>query len=169
MVKKTKKVKSDIISDTNEDTDTIRKFIIILVGVALVTLGLYFLSSKYLIKDGVIKEKEPVEEQISYDTILGGNIFNRSEGDYYVLAYDPDSLKASYYAAILNKFDKKDSKIYYMNLSLEANKQYVKEEGNKSATKPSELAIKEPTLIKIKDGKIEKYLENVEDIEKELK
>lgn len=168
MEKKTKEI--EVIKDINEDVDTIKKFIYILVGVALVAVGLYFISTKLLIKDGVIDDKVVhKDEEISYTTVLAGNVFNRPLDNYYVLAYDADSLKASIYASLLNTFDVKDSSIYFMNLGLEANKQYVKEETNKNPTNPSELALKEPTLIKIKNGKVDKYLEDLEEIKKELK
>ncbi len=170
MEKQTKKVNNDVIRDINEDTNTIKKFIYILIGVAIVTVCLYFISSKLLVKDGVDDTDDTnVEETISYDTVLGGNVFNRPEDEYYVLAYDSSSLKASYYAVLISTFDKTKGNIYFMNLDLETNKQYIKEPTNTKPTKPSELALKEPTLIKIKDGKVDKYLENLEDIEKELK
>lgn len=169
MAKKTNEVKVDIIKDVNDDTDTVKKFIFILVGVAIVTIGLYFLSSKYLIKDGVTPKTETKEETISYSNVLGGNVFNRKETDYYVLAFDPESKKSPHYERLLSAFDKKDSKLYFMDLSLEANKKYVKEESNAKPTKPEELAFKEAALIKIKNGKVDKFLEDISEIEKELK
>ena len=51
---------------------------------------------------------------------------------------------------------------------MQLNKPYVKEVSNSKATKTSELALKSPTLMFIKDGKIVKYLENIEEIEKEM-
>ncbi len=168
MEKKTKEV--EVIKDINEDVDTIKKFIYILVGVAVVAVGLYFISTKLLIKDGVIdNEVEHKDEEISYTTVLAGNVFNRPEENYYVLAYDADSSKASIYAAVLNTFNDPEGKIYFMDLGLEANKPYVKEESNKKPINASELALKEPTLIKIKGGKVDKYLEDLEEIKKELK
>lgn len=162
-----KKVDVEIIRDINEDTDQIKKFIFILIGVAIVAVLLYFISSRYVIKDGVDSDETLASETISYDKVDVGNVFNRPYDEYYVMAYDPDSLKASYYAALLNNFT--DDKIYFLDLSIEINKKYVGETSNKKATVPSELSLTEPTLIKIKDGKIAKYLDTLDDIEKELK
>lgn len=165
---KAKKIESELIRDVNEDTDQVKKFIIILVCVSLIAGLLYFVSSKFVIKDGVQGEEAVPEETIAYGNIDVGNIFNRPYDEYYVLAYDPDSLQAPLYASYLTTFDKKDSKIYFLDLSSDINKKYVGD-GNASATNANEISLKEPTLIKIKNGQIENYFETIEDIEKELK
>ncbi len=165
---KAKKVESELIKDVNEDTDQIKKFVIILTCVALIAGLLYFVSSKFVIKDGIKEDDAVQEETIAYSNVDVGNIFNRPYDEYYVLAYDPDSLQAPLYASYLTTFDKENSKMYFLDLSSDINKKYVGD-GNASATNASEISLKEPTLIKIRDGKIEKYLETVEDIDKELK
>lgn len=165
----TKQNKSDLIKQTSDETDQVRNFILILIGVAVVTFGLYFLSSHYLVKDGVKKDNTNTEEEIAYNNVNVGTVFNRIEDEYYVFAFDPSSLKASTYSMILNTVDTKKKRVYFMDLSVDVNKAYVKEESNSKATKATELALKDPTLIMIKDGKIAKYIENVDDIEKELK
>lgn len=170
MGKKKENIKNkepELIKYTNDDTDQVKKFILILVGVAIVAVALYFLSSKVLIKDGVDKEVKDVAETIEYTKVDVGNIFNRPYEEYYVLAYDPNSLSASIYSSLIGTFNKEDSKIYFLDLSTEVNKAYVGD-GNKDATKASEISLKEPTLIKITNGKITAYLEDLESIEKEL-
>lgn len=171
MMKKNKNIKinnQELIKQTDEETDQIKTFIIILLGVAFVSLLLYFMSSKVLVKDGVEKDNPTTEEEIAYNNVNAGTVFNRPVDEYYVFAFDPSSLKASYYSALLNNFDNKKKQMYFMNLDLEINKPYVKEVSNSKATKTSELALKSPTLMFIKDGKIVKYLENIEEIEKEM-
>lgn len=167
-IKNDDKIKNDIIKDVNEDTDQIKKFVIILVGVAIVASLLYFISSKYLIKDGVKEEEKSTQETLAYNKVNVGTVFNRPYEEYYVLAYDPDSLEASYYASWLNSFDSKKGKIYFLDLSLEINKKQVGETSNKNASKPGELSLKEPTLIKIKNGKIDKYFDTRKEIDDEL-
>lgn len=167
-----KNVESNVIKDINADTGEVKKFILILTGVALVTIILYFVSAKYVIKDNFQDNKEEdktTETTISYLNVDVGNVFNRPYDEYYVFAYDTKSPEAGIYASVMNFFDSKKGKIYLLNLSTEVNKKYVGKEGNKKATKASELSLVEPTLIKIKKGKIDKYLENIDDIEKELK
>lgn len=167
-VKKNVKQEDTIIKDVNEDTAQIRKFVIILFCVAVVSFLLYFISSKYLIKDGVHDEASTPEETLSYSNVNVGNIFNRPYDEYYILAYDPDSLEASYYASLLNNFDIKKGKIYFLDLSNSINKKYIGEESNKKAKNPSEIKLKEPTLIKIKNAKIDVYLDSRDEIDKEL-
>lgn len=166
--KNEKVVEAELIKNVNEDTDQVRKFVIILAGVAIIALLLYLLSSKVLIKDG-IKTKESVAEEISYDTVDVGNVFNRPYDEYYVLAFDSDSLKANRFSMLMDNAGSLKGKIYFLDLRNEINKRYVKDEGNSKATKASELSLKEPTLIKISKGKISKYLETAEEIEKELR
>lgn len=171
-MKKNKKMKSnevELIKTTNEETDQVKTFVYILIGVAVVTGLLYFLSTNYFVKDGVKNDDDVAEEAYAYNNVNVGTVFNRSESEYYVFAFDPENLQSSYYSALLNSYKSDKVKMYFMDLSIEINKEYVKDISNSKATKPSELALKSPTLIKIKSGKIDKYLENIEEIEKELK
>lgn len=163
-----KNVKQETIKYVNEDTDQIKKFILILIGVALVALLLYFVTAKFLVKDNFQEEDTPRSEAtIEYDTVKVGNIFNRPYDEYYVFAYDSSSTKAGYYATISSRSSKE--KIYFLDLNLDINKKYVGEEGNKSASSAEEIVLKDPTLIKIKGGKIVEYYENIDDIVKTLK
>ena len=164
-IKDVKPTKQETIKYVNEDTDQIKKFIFILIGVSIIAALLYFVTAKYLVKDKFQEENETKEEvTLTYDTVRLGNVFNRPYDEYYVFAYDATNHKASYYAALLSNYE--DSKIYFMDLSLETNKVAIGENSNKDASKPSELSIKEPTLMLIKDGKISKYYETIEEIEK---
>lgn len=160
-------VKPELIKSVNDDTDQVKKFILILVGVALVAIALYFVSSKVIIKDGVDEEAD-VEETIAYDRTDVGGVFNRPYNDYYVMCYDTEALDASLYYGLVESFYRIESGMYTLDLSNGINAAYVKDESNPNATKASELAFKGPTLIHIKDGKIEKYIESYEDMQKEL-
>ncbi len=166
--KKFKPVTSTVMKDVNDETNQMKTFLYILIGIAIVAGLLYLVSSQYLVKDGVKMQKViPDSEDINYDIINAGNILNRPYDEYYVLAYNPDDLQAVYYASLISDFDKKDSKMYYMNLSLDINKKYVGDV-NKSATKIEELSLESPTLIKIKKNKIDKIITGRENIEKEI-
>lgn len=159
-----------LIREVNEDTNQMKKFFLILLCVAIITLLLYFLTAKYLVKDNFQDKQEEVSEvEFSYDTVNVGNVFNRPYDSYYVFAYDSSSNYASYYATLLSNFKESETPIYFLDLSVELNKKYVKETSNPSASKPSELSLKEPTLILIKDGKISKYYEDISKIEEVLK
>ena len=161
--------KTGVIKYTNEDTNEIKKFILILCGVALLAIILYFVTAKYLVKDNFQSNEKTIStEEITFTTIKGGTLFNRPYDEYYVLAYDKKSEVSPYYNVLTTLYSG-ETKIYTMDLSLEVNKQYIGKIGNNKATKPSELSIVEPTLILIKDGKISKYYEGKEEITKILK
>lgn len=166
--KDVKTIKKETIKYVNEDTDQIKKFIFILIGVSIIAALLYFVTAKYLVKDKFQDDKETKEEvTLGYDMVRLGNVFNRPYDEYFVFAYDATNHKASYYAALLSNYKK--NKIYFMDLSIKTNKKAVGDVGNKIATKPDELSIKEPTLMLIKDGKISNYYEGIEEIENVLK
>lgn len=167
--KNVKTVEAQLIKSVNDDTDQVKKFAFILMGVALVALLLYIFSSKVLIKDGDKKDNDSTTKEVDivYSTVDVGGVFNRPYDEYYVLAYDPDSLEAPIYSMMLSKVGKDKGKMYFLNMGSEINKPYIKEESNKSASSASEIAIKGPTMIKISKGKIVKYIEGLEEIQKE--
>ena len=163
-----KNIKTGVIRYANEDTNEIKKFLIILVGVAVIALLLYFVTAKYLVKDNFQTNNTPASEDIAYTTVKGGTLFNRPYGKYYVLCYDKSDEFSPYYSALTSLY-KGETKLYTMDLSLEVNKQFVKDAGNDKATKPSELSIINPTLILIKNGKIDEYYEGKDAITNILK
>ena len=166
----TKEVKPKLIKDVNEDTDQVKKFILLLFGIAIISGLLYFLTAKYLIKDEFQKSStDDVEEVMTYDNVNVGNVFNRPYDKYYVFAFDREAIRASYYQNLFGNFSGGDTKIYSLDLSKGINAKYASDESNKSATKPSELKIKSPTLMLIEKGKITEYYDTEDEIVKILK
>lgn len=93
--------------------------------------------------------------------ILCGSILNRSDSEYLVLAYKLKEDSVSLYDSLLERYNtgKKNLPLYKVDLSNSRNNICVGENVNIS-NNISELKIKEPTLLKIKDGKIiESYTE----------
>lgn len=171
--KKSKK-KVDIDKVVSEEANEAKRFVIILLSIIILILAVYGITR--LIdknKDDESSSKEVTAGEIDYDKVSVGTLFNRREKEYYVIAYDGEDANAIYYSALINKYMKNENalKIYFCDLSNELNKKYyVGEDGesNQSATSPSELALKDVTLIKIKGGKIVKYLETLDTIKTEL-
>ena len=164
-----KNEKKGIIKYTNEDTNEIKKFALILVCVAIIGVLLYFVTAKYLVKDNFqSKDNTQTSEEIGDISLKGGTLFNRPYDEYYVLCYGKESEEAPYYSVLTNLYSG-ETKLYTMNLSLKINEQYKGNEGNDKATKPSELSIVDPTLILIKNGKISKYYEGKDKITDILK
>ena len=158
----------NIIKYKNEDTNEIKKLLLILLGIVVIVFLLFFITSKYLLKDGFQNTKPTQVENISYDKVNVGTIFNRPYDEYFVFAFDSTLENASYYNAIISNYTGK-IKVYTLDLSIPKNHEYAKETANKNAKNVSELAFAEVNLIHIKDGKIVDYLDNISDIEKKLK
>lgn len=156
---------------TEEQREMLR-FILVLAVVVLLVFVVYFVSKK-LIVDKSIYEVSYETGTVNYERAIAGTIFNRPESEYYVIVYDETKTDAVYYSAMSSNYVSKQDKalkVYHVDLSSEMNKSYIAKDGksNSKATKTSELQFKDLTLLKIKNGKIVKYLEKSEDITKEL-
>ena len=158
-----------LIKQVNDDTNVVKKFVYILIGVIIVTVLLYVVTVKYLKVDNPTPES--TETTISYTSVNAGNVFNRPYDNYYVFAYDTKGDNANYYGNILSTYQNESSskKIYSMDLNLAINKKYVSDKSNKKAANTSELSIKDPTLIEIKNGKIVNYYDTEDAIMNILK
>ena len=169
-VKKINKEEKTIIKQTNEDTNMVRKFFLILIGVILISVLIYFLTTKTL-SDSSKANTESTNASITYDTINVGNIFNRPYEEYYVMAYDFNGENAGDYtnAVLTYKNESTSIKIYSLDLSLKQNNSHVGDKSNKTAKTAEEIMFNGPTLIKIKDGKIKNYYDSQDTILEVLK
>lgn len=170
-IKNIKKV--DIDKYTSEESKEVKRFIIILLSIIVLVLAVYGIT-RLINKDKDNNDDRTVTAgSIDYDKVSVGTLFNRADNEYYVIVYDGETPNAIYYSALMNKYmDKeKSNKVYFCDLSNELNKKYYvgeDKESNPKATTSSELAFKDLTLIKIKNGKIVKYLETLDTIKTEL-
>ena len=171
---KTKNIKKvDIDKYTSEESKEVKRFIIILLSIIVLVLAVYGIT-RIVNKDKDNNDDRTVTAgSIDYDKVSVGTLFNRADSEYYVIVYDGEAPNAIYYSALMNKYmDKeKSNKVYFCDLSNELNKKYYvgeDKDSNPNATTSSELAFKNLTLIKIKNGKIVKYLETLDTIKTEL-
>lgn len=164
-------MKKEKITYQTEEQKELTKFIIVLVVLVLIILGVYFLS-KVLLKIEV-PDYEYTTGVVSTDIVVAGTMLNAKEKEYYVLAYDTKGVDAAAYTTFAGyyKTNKKDAlKVYFLDLNNGLNKDhYVKEKSNPSAKTIKELKILDGTLIKVKNGKITKYIEGKDKIANELK
>ena len=170
----TKNIKKvDIDKYTSEESKEVKRFIIILLSIIVLVLAVYGIT-RLINKDKDNNDDRTVTAgSIDYDKVSVGTLFNRADNEYYVIVYDGEAPNAIYYSALMNKYmDKeKSNKVYFCDLSNELNKKYYvgeDKDSNQKATTSSELAFKDLTLIKIKNGKIVKYLETLDTIKTEL-
>ena len=165
----TKKIKQKRIKNggyDNSDTKEIKNLILITLGIAALALGLYFLTDKVL-----NKETDQTSVDFDYTTCTIGMMFNRPYSDYYVFAYDSTKEEASDYNTLILANEKKDDakKVYFIDLSLKFNSDFVSDKSNTKPLTASEVKIKDSALIHIVDGKVANYYESVSDYEKVLK
>lgn len=168
MNKETKKINNF----KTEEQKEIIKFIIIIVVVVSLVVGIYFFTKKFVTKDEEKKETQEITGTVNYNVTIIGELLNRPYNEYYAIIYDSTSNDAGKYQGIYSKFttgEKSTTKMYYVDLSNKLNKDYYsEEETNPKAKSIKELKLGDFTLIKVKDGKIIKYLEDEEEVKKEL-
>lgn len=169
--KQNKKIKKII----TEENKVVKRFIIVLLVVVICVVGIYFFTRAFVSKDlfnDNNSKKETEEVTFNYDKTILGSTFNRPYDEYYVIVYKTSDEQANYLSTtIQNYLNKEDHlKLYLADLDDYMNKSfYDKKNVNSKAATASELKVGDYTLIKIKDGKIDKYIEGVEDITDELK
>jgi len=171
-----KKIKGIKISNTSEDENEVKAFLIIIVVIAVLIGIIYGLTE--LLKnheDGNVNNV--IAGEVNYDIVSVGTLLNRAEKEYYVLAFKSEENDSMLYSALLTKYmqnsSKKDYiKIYYCDLSNSLNRDYynVNNDGksNPEATKTEDFNFGNLTLIKVKDGKVNKYIEDYESVKKIL-
>lgn len=168
MNKETKKINKF----KTEEQKEIIKFIIILVVVVTLVVGIYFFTKKFVTKDEEKQDNQTVTGTVNYNVTIIGELLNRPYDEYYAIIYDSTSNDAGKYQGIYSKFttsEKSTTKMYYIDLSNKLNASYYsKDETNPKATSISELKLGDFTLIKVKKGKIVKYLEDEKEVKKEL-
>lgn len=173
--KEVKKIRKAKIDDT-EDDNTIKSLIIIVIVIAIL-IGIIYGVTELLKKD-----EDPIDSvvagSINYDKTTVGTILNRPYTEYYVLVYDADDSNAVLYSTILTKYmqnskDKDYKKIYFCDLGNKLNESYYNvNEDNVSNKKPNntdEFDFGDLTLLKIKNGKVLQYIEDLDDIKEILK
>lgn len=170
MKKKTKRA-----SYNSNDSYDVKRFIIVLLIVVLAVVAVYFLTRIFVTKDLFNKEEETVTEtSINYNLTTVGLLLSRPYDEYYVFLYNDESKSqiVSDVRNVVTKYTNSEDakKVYYVDLE-EANniEFYSAEDSNPNASSVKDFKFGNATVLKVKDGKIVKYLEKLDAIEKELK
>lgn len=170
---------------TSEQNE-VRNFIIVVLAVVACVGVFYFITRAFVSKDLFESDdkKEETKEtvEINYDVAIFGNMLTKADKEYYVLIYD-QSDKGEYVSdmiMLLSKYDKKreeakkDKKkvalpVYTVDLSNKLNDGYYDpKKVNVKATGLEDLKVGDITLLKVKNGKISKYIVDYAKMEKEL-
>lgn len=171
-----KKVAKELKRNKNVETRSegevlARKFLILLVIIVVVILGLYFGTSA-LIESRNNTTDNSTTGKVNTDVVTVGMMLNRPYDEYYVLAYNSEDVEAIYYSSLLTTYQQiGTSKLYFCDLNNSLNDKFNANggESNPEAKEINELKLGKITLLKIKKGKIVKYIEDIEEIESILK
>ena len=88
-----------------EEQMEVKKFIFVLLGIVLIVVGIYFFTRAFVTKD-LFKQASDVtytSGTVNYDVAVVGTMLNRSDKEYYVVAYSSENNNATYYNTLLSK------------------------------------------------------------------
>ena len=145
----------------NVDNNLYGKLIVVLVVISILCI-FYLLTLR--LTSGDVEENDLTNEEtvILYDEILVGSSFNRSDDKYFVVYYDMSNHEeAQEVSSAITKYESNEDAlpVYTVDMSDVLNKKYVSSVANEKANKASDLRIDGVTLIRVKDGKLDKYLD----------
>lgn len=171
-----KKANVKTLSIQTTEQSELKSFLIVIL-VVLVGVGLLFLATKaFVTKDLFGDKKEDTEEkevvgEVNYDVTIMGSLLNRPYDEYYAVIYDTTGDRMYDMSSLVTAYKEiKDAKhIYTIDLDNKLNESYYDPENvNTKAKKLSEVKVGDITLIKVKDGKINKFITDYTKMKKEL-
>ena len=158
----------------NEETKTMKQFLITLIIVIIGVVGIYLLTKYVVKKDNATNNSSNTEEKnyIDPNTAIVGTMLNKSSDAYYVIIYDKTKDNATTYYSLVSTYKAKDKalKVYTVDLSNSLNKKYIATDNktNPKATNLEDLKFGEVTLLKVKNNKITEAYETTYAIKKAL-
>lgn len=163
--KEEKNIKKEI---DNKSVSSEAKQLLIVTIVVLLFLGAFYLLTVFILDDDTEDKESDIEEvEIQFDEILLGTSFSLRDDEYYVLYYETDDEEInSDLSSLVYTYRSSNAEpyLYTVDMSDALNASFSNEESNEKAAKASELKISGPTLIKFVDGKINKYVDGIDEI-----
>lgn len=156
-----------------DEAKEVKRFVIILFSIIIVVLGVYLVTRLVNKNKNTDKEEEITAGKIDYDKVSVGTMLGKSDSEYYVIIYDGTISEAVYYSALVTTYMNKEKSlpVYYCDLNNKFNKDYYAgkdKQSNPDAKTTAEFAFGDLTLIKVKNGKVDKYIESLDTIKDEL-
>ena len=154
----------------SEEQKEIRSFFKILFGLVIIIGLFYFLTVFVVNKDDKFKRTNNKGE-VQYKSIMLGTLLNRSDNEYYVLAFDSLDKSNSYILSTASAYlsNTKNLPLYTADLSLEFNKAFISDKSSYTIDSVEDLKLSGTTLIKVKNQKIVKFITDLSLINEELK
>lgn len=173
--KKNNNVRSNVGKMNVQTTEQIelKNFILVILVVVICVAGLYLVTRAFITKDLFPKDEEPtiVAGEVNYDVAIMGQLLNRPYKEYYVAIFDSNGDHFVDMSSLVSAYNElaNHKHIYTIDLSNKLNDGYYSpEEENVKAKSLSEIKLGDITLIKVKDGKINKYINDYDKMRKEL-
>lgn len=176
MEKENKKVKKNKVKYQTAEQQEIKKFIIVILVVIACVGVVYFVTRAFVTKDLFTESenetKDVVSGTVNYEVAIMGQLLNRPYDEYYAVIYN--NVEGDYIAdmsTLVYDYTSKEKHLhmYTIDLSNELNKGYYDPENvNTKAKKLSDVKVGDITLIKVKNGKIDKYIVDYAKMKKEL-
>ncbi len=172
---KEKVQKNRIKYQTEEQKEIVRFVIVILV--VILCVGVIYIATRAFVTKDLFKNKDNTEEvvtpgAINYDVAIMGEILNRPYNEYYVAIYNKkDGKYISDMSSIVYLYSNKEKHlhIYTVDLSNKMNEGfYDPEHVNTGAQSVNEMKVGDITLLRVKNGKITKYIEDLDKMKSEL-
>lgn len=137
-----------------------------IVFVVLVFLSAFYLLTLLIVSDGNEDDDETVETAIQYEEILAGSSLTMNDSEYLVVYYDFSDTGLSDLSSAISTYNSIGTlRIYTVDMSNGFNSKYVSsDKSNVEPKSAADLSIKGSTLIKIKDGKVEEYIEGTDEV-----
>lgn len=160
--KQAKKEGKSLEKDKLENTNQIKKFIIIIFSLVITFFVIYTISATFITKELKLfnnKQTNDVPSNIN-NSILASSIFKQAEEEYYVYFYNFSEKDQTITNLVNSKLT--ESKVYKVDTSSSMNANYVSDTSNKEAKNLEQLKVIENTLIKIVGDSIVEYYEKDE-------
>lgn len=168
--KEGKRKREEVYHASSSKSDEITKLVEVIL-IILVVFAAFYLITSWVTKSKTApsnenKPNKAEEKIIQYDEILLGNLLREPNDEYYVLAIKEDDSSASYYKSQIATYDEKEGhlRVYTSQLANSFNKKYLSEESNLLVENSKDLKVKDTTLFRIKNGKVEEAIEGTESI-----
>ncbi len=157
----------------NEDENDVKRLIIIIIGLIIAIILVYFLTRIFVTKDLLNKEEEKTFQagSVNYNTTLIGSMFNKPEEEYYVMIIDTSKSDYVYYTGTVSNYKKNEDalKVYLADLDNALNKNYQSTNSNLKTEDLTKFQVSKPSLIKIKNKKVVETYDTESEISKVLK
>ena len=160
---------------TSEQKD-VKSFLGVIL-VVLVCVGIIYLATRMFVTKDLFnkdtKDQDTVQEAVTvnYDIAIVGNMLEKPEKDYYVIIYDTTGKYMADMSYMISTYNYKENHlhVYTVDLSNKLNSDYYNPENeNVKATSVEDFKFGDITLIKVSNGKVNKYITDYTKMQKEL-